>query len=426
MKRSSLFALALSVGMAALTIGAEAQTTLRMTWYSDGVEGDVMKDLLARFEAKNPDIKVVLDTVPFKAINENLPVQLAAGQGPDMARVVDLGGVSRYVLDLRPHLKDAAYWDANFGPFLDWMRPIGDKTGIPGLMTQLTVTGPLVNKTLFEQAGVPLPGPKATWDDWGKAAKAVADKVKAPYPIAIDRSGHRFFGVAVSMGTTMSTVNGKLVPVDEGFKRAAQLMFDWHKSGVMSKELWGSVSGATYRGANEEFKNAQVPFYLSGSWQIGQFDKTVGDAFDWIAAPTPCGPANCSGMPGGAAIVAIKTTKSPKEVARVMDYLASEDVLSEFYSRSLFVPGHIGIAKKGVAYPGASKQAGAALKVFGDQVAALAPAAYAIQGHTYNRIVFNAAISRIGQAIAGEGTLDQAYERISADVAQQIAEREKK
>lgn len=80
--------------------GAFAQTTLRMAWYSDGNEGEVMQDLLARFEKANPDIKVVLDQVPFKAINENLPVQLAAGEGPDIAPVVDLGGVAKFMLDL--------------------------------------------------------------------------------------------------------------------------------------------------------------------------------------------------------------------------------------------------------------------------------------------------------------------------------------
>ena len=122
--------------------------------------------------------------VPFKAINENLPVQLAAGEGPDIARVVDLGGVAKFMLDLRPHLKDSAYFEKNFGPFLPWMRLQGDTSSIPGFMTQLTVTGPFVNKTLFEQAGVALPGEKATWDDWAKATKQVADTVKAPFPIS--------------------------------------------------------------------------------------------------------------------------------------------------------------------------------------------------------------------------------------------------
>ena len=118
-------ALALTAGLVMGGI-AQAQTTVRIAWYSDGNEGEVVSDLLKRFEAQNKDIKVVLDQVPYKAITENLPVQLASGQGPDIARVVDLGGIARYALDLRPYLKDAAYWDKNFGPFLPWMRPAGD------------------------------------------------------------------------------------------------------------------------------------------------------------------------------------------------------------------------------------------------------------------------------------------------------------
>jgi alpha-1,4-digalacturonate transport system substrate-binding protein len=292
-------------------------------------------------------------------------------------------------------------------------------------MTQLTVTGPFVNKTLFEQAGIPLPGPKATWEEWGKTAKAVADKTQVPFPVAMDRSGHRFFSVAVAEGAKVFDEKGEPAIVDDGFKRAAQLVVDWHKSGVMAKELWGSVAGTAYRGANDEFKNAQVVMYHSGSWQIAQFDKTVGDAFDWVAVPSPCGPGNCSGMPGGAGLVAIKTTKSPEAVAKVMEYLASEPVLTEFYSRSLFVPGHLGIAAKGLDYKDAKPQARAALKVFSDQVAELSPVAYKLQGYVNNRVIFNASISRIGQAISGEGTLDEAYKRIESDVAQQIAERKK-
>ena len=71
-------ALALTAG---LVIGgfAQAQTTVRIAWYSDGNEGEVITDLLKRFEAQNKDIKVVLDQVPYKAITENLPVQLALG-----------------------------------------------------------------------------------------------------------------------------------------------------------------------------------------------------------------------------------------------------------------------------------------------------------------------------------------------------------
>ena len=100
---------------------------LRMTWYTDGNEDVVMRDLLDRFEAENPDIKVVMDTVAYQSILENLPIQLAAGEGPDMARVTDLGGLAEYYLDMSPYLSDPAYWEENFGPFLAWLRPAGDE-----------------------------------------------------------------------------------------------------------------------------------------------------------------------------------------------------------------------------------------------------------------------------------------------------------
>ena len=116
------------------------------TWYNDGIEGEVMRSLLDRFEAQNSDIKVTLDVVPYQSIMESLPVQLAAGDGPDIARVTDLGGLSKYYMDLRPHLSDAGYWEKSFGPFLKWLRQPGDTSAISGFMTQLTVTGPYVTR----------------------------------------------------------------------------------------------------------------------------------------------------------------------------------------------------------------------------------------------------------------------------------------
>ena len=165
-------------------------------------------------------------------------------------------------------------------------------------MTQLTVTGPFVNKTLFEQAESPCPGRRRPGTTGRRRPRPVADKT--PFPIAIDRSGHRVFGMVISQGGKVFDAKG-----EPGHRRrlqgAARKFFDWHKAGVMSSELWGSVGGATYRGANDEFKNGQVVLYLSGSWQIAQFDKTIGNAFDWVAVPNPCGPEDAPACPAAPA-----------------------------------------------------------------------------------------------------------------------------
>lgn len=407
-----------------LTPFAFAQVNLRMTWYNDGIEGEVMQSLLDRFEQANPNIKVTLDVVPYKAILESLPVQLAAGEGPDLARVTDLGGLAKYYLDLTPYLSNAPYWEKNFGPFLTWLRQPGSKA-ISGFMTQLTVTGPYVNKTLFEQAGVPLPGEGATWDDWAKAVVEVAKKLDIPIPMAWDRSGHRISGPAISMGAKMFDSQGEPVLVDEGLKGMSQRLYDWHQDGTMAKEMWGSVSGSAYLGANEDFANGNVVMYMSGSWQIPQFATKIGDGFDWWAVPTPCGPAACSGMPGGAALVAFKTTKHPKEVGILMEYLASEEVLAEFYGRTLFIPGHLGLATGGVDFDTNDPRAKHALKTFAGAVPGISPTAYTLQGYIHNRVMFNALISRLGEAIMGELTLEQAYGRMMQDVKQQIEEKKR-
>lgn len=414
---------AAAIGM--MTGSALAETELRITWYNDGNEGEVMRGILDRYEAANPDVKVILDVVPYKAILESLPVQLAAGEGPDLARVTDLGGLSEHYLDLTPYISDPAYWETNFGPFLKWLRGPGHEKDISGFMTQLTVTGPYVNKTLFEQAGVALPGEGATWDDWATAVREVSTKLDIPIPMAWDRSGHRVAGPAISMGAKMFDANGDPALVDDGLKAMAGKLYDWHQDGTMPKELWGSVSGSQYLGANEDFANANVAMYMSGSWQIPQFADKIGDAFDWWAVPAPCGPAGCTGMPGGAALVALKTSEHPEEVGKLMDYLSSEEVLNEFYGKTLFIPGHLGLAVNGVEFQTDDPRAKHALETFAAAVPGISPTAFDLQGYIHNRVMFNALISRLGEAIVGELTLDEAYDRMTQDIEQQIAEKKR-
>jgi len=391
---------------------------IRVACYSDGNECEVTQELAKRFESQNPDVKVTIDKVPYKAIVEQLPVQLAAGEGPDIARVTDLGGLSNYYLDITPHVKDPKYWEANFGQTLKWLRPTPTDKGIYGMMTQLTVTGPYVNKTLFDQAKVPLPGANATWDDWANATRQVAKATQVPFAMAFDRSGHRFAGAAISQGAKIFDASGNLV-IDDGYKAMAKKVYDWNRDGTMPKEVWGGVGGSSYRDAFEEFANARVVLYLSGSWQINRMEKQIGKNFDWIAVPDPCGTGGCTGMPGGAAFVALKRTKNPRDVGRFLDFLASEPVYAEYMVKTENIPAHAGVASKGLDYK-VSPAAKAALTVFVSDVGKLSPIAYQTQGYRYNRALFNPTVTRLGQAIAGEMSLDDALKRISADIQEQL------
>ena len=408
-----------SVALTAALLSASAWSVeIRVMCYQDGNECDVTKDLAKRFEAENKDITVVVDTVPYKAITEQLPVQLGAGEGPDIARVTDLGGLNKFYLDLTPHIKDAKHWETNYGKSLAWLRGGPTDKGIYGLQSQLTITGPFVNKTLFDQAKVPMPGPKATWDEWVAATKAVAKATQTPYAMAWDRSGHRFAGPAIDYGAKLFDAKGELV-IDDGYKAIAKKFVEWNKDGTMPKEVWGGTGGSSYRDAFEEFKNGRIVMYLSGSWQIRRMESQIGKNFEWVVVPNPCGPAACTGIPGGAAFVALKRTKSAKEVARFLDWLSQDAVYAEMMARTENLPANAAVAAKGVTY-NVGPASKAALNVYVGEVGKLSPIAYQIQGYKLNRAIFLNTVTRLSQAIVGEMSTDDALNRLSKDIEEQV------
>ena len=404
----------------ALTLAAPAMAQeIRFMCYSDGNECEVYDDVLSRFEAANPGVDVIVDVVPYQAILENLPVQLAAGTGPDIAKVTDLGGLNQYYLDLTPHI-DTGYWDDSFGGTLGWYR-VGDRQGYYGLHSQLTITGAFANATLFEQAGVAMPGPTATWDKWAAASRAVAEATGTPFPMAIDRSGHRVAGPAISYGAQYFDADGN--GSFAGFDAFAEAFVGWNNDGTFARDVWASQGGATYQDAAQEFINGQLVFYYSGSWQVGRMDSQVGDLFDWQVVGSPCGPAGaCSGMPGGAGIVGFEQTEHPEMVAAVIDYLAQEDVYAEVAARTRNLPAHLGVASKGVAFEGASPAAQAALNAFAADLPDVSPIAFSYQGYPMNRAMFGITVERLSQAIVGELSVADAAARMGDDLAAALAE----
>ncbi|WP_298961473.1 ABC transporter substrate-binding protein [uncultured Roseibium sp.] len=404
-----------------LGVGAASAEEIRLMCSSDGNECEAAMEIIQRFEADNPDVKVVMDKVPYKAILENLPVQLAAGTGPDIAKVTDLGGLNEYYLDLAPYV-DRDYWETSFGDTLNWYRSGPDDDGIYGLHSQLTITGPYINKTLFEQAGVEIPAADADWDTWADAARQVAEATQTPFPMAMDRSGHRIAGPAISYGAKLFDENGDPILVDDAFTEYVNKFVGWHNDGTMARDVWGASGGTSYQDAAQEFINGELVYYFSGSWQVQRMDSSIGDAFDWEVVGSPCGAAGCSGMPGGAGFVGFKDTKHPETVAKLIDYLAQEDNYAELTAKSLNIPAHSGVAAKGVTYIDASQKANDALNAWGAQVAKILPVAFKYQGYKNNRAMFNITLARVSQAIVGELSVEDAMDRAKEDLATALAE----
>lgn len=278
----------------------------------------VVEDFAKRCSAANPDVDIKLNLVAYDVIREQLAGQLEAKNGPDLAFVTNLGGLHEYYVDLTPYV-DAAAWEEAYGSVLPWYRA-GNPGGIYAFHSEMTVTGPYVNLTMFEEAEVDVPAAGATWDDWAEATQQVMDKTGSYAGMIMDRSGHRMAGPAMSYGVAYFNADGKLL-VDEGYISFAQKMVDWHESGLMPPDIWPAVSGAKYANGNEMFFGEDVPFYMSSSRNVGNVQSNVGDKFDWTVVPVPCGPAGCGVMPGGAGLVAFDQTENAAEAAKFVAWM---------------------------------------------------------------------------------------------------------
>lgn len=407
-----------------VAVAQDVELTFRC--YQDGVECDVYTDLLSRF-TEDTGIVVNVDVVPYATIDEQLPVQVEAGEAPDMARITNFGIFSGQYLDASEYLDEetATYWSENYpAPILEAMTNDGGD-GLGGFPDAFTVTGPYVNQTLFELAEVDMPDfETATWHDWTEATAAVQDALSSDelpiYAIAIDRTGHRFAGPAMSMGATLINEEGLFTVDTEGYREMAELLNRWHEEGLTPEEVWLGAGGG-FAQAADFFINGQLAMYMSGSWQVNRFANEIGDNFDWIVVPNPQGDGGSTGVAGGAAVAAFAQTEHPEEVAQVMAYLISEDVASEFAARNNALSANSTVASAGVEYEAEDPVILNALAVYALEVPKLQDQAAGLNVHPFAFAYYRNSADRITQYLIGELSLDEALAGLQQDIDDAVA-----
>ncbi len=407
-------------------------TEVRFACYQDGAECEILEDLLAGFEADNPDIDVVVDNVPYSTIDEQLPIQVESGEGPDIARVTNFAIYQDFYLDLTDHLSEETvdYWMSNFpGPVLNAMSTGGMGETLSGFPDQFSVTAPFVNMTLFELAEVEMPDlATATWQDWTDATTAVAEALSEDdfqvYAVSIDRTGHRFAGPAMSMGATLINEDGNFTVDTPGFRAMAELVNAWHEDDITPAEVWLGAGGS-YAAATDFFLNGQLVMYMSGSWQVGRFGNDIGDAFDWAVVPNPNGEGGSTGVAGGSGIVALDGGGADAEaIARVMEYLIQAEVYGEYSASTLTLPAHTEVAEMGVEFDTDNPQVAAALSVFASEIPKLQDQAVQLNVHPFAFAYYRNSANRLTEYLIGDLTLEEALAALQEDIDDAVAEAE--
>lgn len=419
------------VAMIALLLAATVSTSLaqdvelEFRCYQDSNECDVYADLLATY-TEETGVVVNVNVVPYANIDEQLPVQVEAGEAPDLARITNFGVLQGEYIDATEFLDEETVtaWSENYpAPVLAAMTNDGE-SGLGGYPDAFTVTGPYVNQTLFDLAEVEMPDfETATWEDWTAATAAVQaalDSADSPvYAVVIDATGHRFAGPAMSMGATLINEDGEFTVDTEGYRMMAELLKSWHDEDLTLDDVWIGEGGSG--AAAEAFINGQVAMHMSGSWQINRYASEIGDNFDWIVVPNPQGEGGSTGVAGGAAVVGFAQTEHPQEVSDVLAYLVSEEVASEFAARTLALSANSAVADAGVDFQTDNEDILAALTVFAAEVPKLQDQAAGLNVHPFAFAYYRNSTSRLTQFLIGELDLDGALTALQEDIDDAVA-----
>ena len=284
--RGMLLGLMVSVGAIA---GAKAQTVEIEYWqYVFDARVKAMNELIKRFEAANPNIKVKQTTFPYADYQTKIAAAMPAGQGPDVVQLF-YGWLDNFVSAkfIQPLPRDAfppATIEKEFYPIVSAMKRDGEYYALPTAVRSLAL---FYNKKLFQEAGLDPNTPPKTVDELLDFAKKTTKRDGADNMlsagITLDFPGQDYHWWRETLlrqnGGAPYSDDNKTVTYDS---EAGAKSLNWyadlqrvHKVGQVGFMDEGQAA----------FRAGRAAMTIDGSFRLGAFGGIK--AFEWGVAELP-------------------------------------------------------------------------------------------------------------------------------------------
>ncbi|MET0715938.1 MAG: extracellular solute-binding protein [Mycetocola sp.] len=310
-------------------------------------KGEALKDfneIIADFEAENPDIKVVQNQVADA--DTAIRTRLVKNDVPDVITLNGNGGLGQL-------MRAGVFHDFTGDPLLDRINPavqdiLGDIGFADGEVNALgyvnNANGVIYNQAIFEEQGIE---PPETWDEF----IAVCDQLQAAGITP-------FYGTLADSWTALPSFNAlgaypsqgdfwdKMREEGENVGPDSSVSFQKNFPEALNQqaELFSYAQegyrGRTYDDGNAAFANGEVAMLMQGIWAINPIKGINPDIeaaiFPYPAAENPDERMLVSGV--DVAVLIGKDTPHFAEAKRFVDYLFQAQVLEDFAASQLMVP----------------------------------------------------------------------------------------
>ncbi|MCI6464710.1 MAG: ABC transporter substrate-binding protein [Faecalicatena sp.] len=308
------------------------ETTLSLWTVFTGSDGDVLKEIINKYNETNEDgITVEVDIMDNDTLQSKLPAAISTDTAPSFI-LVGIEYIQEYVNN--DSLEDISdFWKAtntnedNYYENVVAKSYVGDT--LYGVPMQYNLQYLYYNKDMFSDAGLNPDAPPTTFDELEECAKALTDKDQGKYGLAMPTD----FGYYVQYlwgngGDVINTATDENLLNSETNIKTLTWLQELKKAGV-------SPDGLTSAEADTMFQSGQIGMCLAGPWNINILN---GLGMNYGIAAMPSGSDGAYSAEGGCSYMIPKGTDEATKnaVYKFMAYWLTDDVLKEWSVRNGF------------------------------------------------------------------------------------------
>ena len=310
--------------------GGNEPVTLRWSMWSDTPEErKIWQGLGDAVTRKYPNIKVKLETTTFQNYWDKLQTQIASSTQADIIGMQAQrmpGFAARGAL--QPMTEEI---DKNPSvDFSDYFKVIEDALSFDGKVHALAydLGPPLLyyNKSLFKQAGMPVPSPTKpmSWDQFKATAAKLTDAGARQYGYV---QGFAFDWVIPwiwSNGGDYMTDDASKSTLDSPESmEAMQFLSDLFNKDKVAAPI---TDLANPNFGLERFSSGKVAMHMDGPWQVVNIRSNA--KFDFDIAPIPAGSAGSNGWAAGSGFGISRSTKNADAVFKAISVITGKAALA--------------------------------------------------------------------------------------------------
>jgi multiple sugar transport system substrate-binding protein len=321
------------------------------TWASTSGEQKGFRGLVERYEKKNPDASIKLEIVPGEQQYAKLDTRLAAGEGPDLARM-QYQAVGRYssqgaLVNLSEYLP-GGYADGFTPAFWQAVQYEGAPYAIPHHTDTFAV---FYNTGIFDELGIEVPrslNESWTWDEFMKVTGQIKDSGAAEYPFAMNwqtaGAAYRWMSFLFQHGGQLlnDDLSGPAIDSPAGIET-----IDWNQSWFEEDMVPPSTSIKSTEPIENLFSNGTIAMMLQGDWLIPYLEDNM--EADWDVTYMIRDQQMASDM-GGNVVGVTKDSQNPELAADFVKFIASDEQMAQFCIDAQFIPVRRTLVEQGLDY----------------------------------------------------------------------------